>query len=268
MSKEKIVLTTRPEIITAIKTEKQRLLESSQRIAAFKQLTIESETVQCLFLDELSRQKYCIANILGMIKCISDFSEKPLHIGKTNLDIYIKLTINKFVIDTLKSEYSDSMWRESCSRLSVDYFTEYKRLSETICGNGNTCNFNRETFKDFYPAAIHRTVSGFANGYSKVFQLLATIYGIKYEATNPEEQDIWKNIKYFLFENCYEYNLTGDYIFKYFDGNFNPTGNDKIPGEFTHRVINRKTYTEIRKSLKADYENENLEKYTYSFELL
>ena len=250
---------TRKEINELITKAIEQFDISCNNIKAFESITTESEVVKFLYLEEVSKRNFSIATILGTLKCLYDIT--PTDFLK-EFDVHIKLTVNRFVLDILNRDFPEGIWVSSESNLRSNYMSEYKHLSELICGYGNYCSFKMESFKVFYPASIHRFVRGFAYGYSKTFQLLCKLYAVKYEATHPIEQDIWKNIRYFLLNDCYEYRLDGEYVFPYYDGEFNPTGNPKLASKYNHHMVNEKTYAKLQKKISNDKDRE-----AFSYEL-
>lgn len=248
MSRE-ISLKTRKEINDLITEAIKQLDTSYDNIKTLKNINSEIEVLQFLYLDEIAKRNFCIANIIGILKCLYDTSAEEF---PKNFDVDLKFVVDKFVLNVLNRDFPEGIWTSSESKLNSNFMAEYHHLSKLVCGFGDFCSFSTETFKTLFPASINRFVKGFANGYSKCFQLLCRLYNVKYEVTHPITQDIWKNIRYFLINDCYEYSLTGDYIFPYYDGQFNPTGNPKLPDKYNHHTINEKTYTKLKKKIHND----------------
>lgn len=87
MSKE-ISLKTRKEINDLITEAIEQLDTSYDNIKTLKNINSEIEVLQFLYLDEIAKRNFCIANILGILKCLYDTSAEEF---PKNFDVELKV---------------------------------------------------------------------------------------------------------------------------------------------------------------------------------
>ena len=236
----------------------QRSREISETITGLSSIgSKDNATLSSLLSEQKNQQRYQLGCTLGLLKAYLD--TLPPQIAETQringvpMDMLIKLKVDEEVLNQ-REKMACADWVSPKS----DYWKQYRRLSELICGYGYSMSFSQERFESFYPDGMHHFVAGFAGGYSSGFHSIAADSHNETTTTQTVKQDIWKNWSFFLDHDMRDYRLDGKYLFMY-HGGINCSGDSDIPYGNNVRFVNAEVYKKLQSRSADEFTAQNFD---------
>lgn len=242
-----------------LETAMRKLTETGEVITSLSNIsgTSNNQTLDAMLNEQKLIQKHQMRYILGLIKAnydtLPDALASQQKLGGVPLDLLVKLKVDEFVLIPREEK------RVSDMTIEKEYWSKYRRLSETICGFGYNMYFIKERFERFFPDGMHEFVLGFAEGYSFGFHAIAAASGVETITTNPKTQDIWRNWEFFLKHDCHEYRLDGSYLYMY-HGGANCSSDPNVPYGNNVKLVNKGVYQKLKaRRIDSNFSNKEFD---------
>lgn len=247
----------------AIKEEQEMLLQKEAKNITRMKATAEAlekmpnETAKELLKHTERQIVVAKSRYLGMLKAWYDVMpediQETLKVHHIPLNMLIKMKIDQMVYDELlKCRPVPELVSGFGFYERDSYMGNYRRFREMICGCGYNCSFIEERFREGFCGNTSYAVEGFARGYSELISLLAQGDEHYTHKSDPKEEDIWKNWKYFLKNDCVDYSIEGTYIPMYNGGAPVSFKFQRCRSGFCTEERNTGLYESLRKKVTTD----------------